>query len=180
MSALSAAGWGIFLVGTGVVTGTVVDSVVNRLLRSYVEHPLLRAVVQVGVGVVLLGQVLQAVLASDFGGSPIGDGPLMLFFFATQANLLADIAMASIALRRAIGGHPGQGIVNAVRNEGTSMKSENPAYARGSGGGGGNGPPPVGASSLAANSGMPTVTPSTLSPDDPVLNATSSFSVRRR
>ena len=172
MSALSAAGWGIFLVGTGVVTGTVVDSVVNRLLRSYVEHPLLRAIVQVGVGVVLLGQVLQAVLASDFGGSPIGDGPLMFFFFATQANLLADIAMASIALRRAIGGHPGQGITNDVRNYGTSMKDVKPN--------GKSGPPPVGSTSLPPNSGSPTVTPASLSVDDPSLNATSSFSVRRR
>ena len=112
-SALDAAGWGVVLVGTGAITGTVVDVLVRKVLQKHIQQPVVRGLVQVGVGVVVLGQMMQAIFTAG-SRSPIGDGPLVFFFFLSQPGLIQDVHQIGAWIRRTINGYSAQPITGPL------------------------------------------------------------------
>lgn len=110
-NAVQAAGWGVFLVGTGVITGTLVDVLAGRLLRSQIQHPVVRGLVQVALGVVVLGQVMSSVLTEPTS-SPLGDTPMLIFFYLSQPSLHADVGAIGAYLR---------GVLNKVTTPAASL-----------------------------------------------------------
>lgn len=93
---MNAAAWAVGSLALGGITGSVLDRLMTYTIdhRMHDMHPLTRCTIRValqgGVGVVLLGSVVRA-LIPDGTETPIGDAMLYFAFLHAQPKMLSDL-----------------------------------------------------------------------------------------
>lgn len=80
---------GLVQAGTGVLVGKSLDMLADRLTQLN-SSPALRVIVQISVGIPVLGEVMRGLSGGGLD-SPIGDAPLIYFFYRSQPSLFKHI-----------------------------------------------------------------------------------------
>ncbi len=101
-AALRSVAWATLVSATGLTVGTVVDGIVGSRLDAYWPHqPLLKSVVQFGVGVAVLGECVAFLVPSD-AASPISDGLMFYWFIWSQPRMQKNVSLVTDRLRHMI------------------------------------------------------------------------------
>lgn len=101
-AALRSVAWATLVSATGLTVGTVVDGIVGSRLDVYWPHqPLLKSVVQFGVGVAVLGEGVAFLVPSN-ASSPISDGLMFYWFIWCQPRLQKNVSLVTERLRHMI------------------------------------------------------------------------------
>lgn len=101
-AALRSIAWATLVSSAGLTVGTVVDGIVGSRLDAYwPQQHVLKSVVQFGVGVGVLGEVVAFLVPSD-AASPISDGLMFYWFIWSQPRLQKNVSLVTERLRHMI------------------------------------------------------------------------------
>lgn len=95
--------WATFFSASGLVVGSLVDNIVGAAIEKQTDSSVIRALVQFGVGIAVLGSAVDFVVPLGVQ-SPISDGLMFYWFLQSQPRLNKDVACILCQLRNKIFG----------------------------------------------------------------------------